>query len=209
MSDENKNCLLCGEKSEKKTPLLWECLRCGLLFKDPDLFWGEEQEKARYATHNNDVTDEGYLKYLNKLFSIVETRSGLVLDYGCGPEKGLEALVANSGYKNLIVESYDPMFFPEINMGKKYDLIFASECLEHFYKPAEELVKLKNLLKNSGELAVSTNFYKGQDLSKWWYLNDPTHVAFYSEKTFEFISNEYGFNISHSKDPHVILKPSA
>lgn len=208
MSDENKNCLLCGDESSKKTSLLWECLRCGLLFKNPDQFWGLEKEKARYLTHNNDVNNESYLKYLDKLFSKMNALEGDILDFGCGPEKGLESLVEKKGLRNLFVDSYDPIFFPKISKNKKYDFVYASETLEHFYQPTVEIENILNLLKPGGVWAVGTNLSDNENLEKWWYTNDPTHVAFYNQKTFSYISNKYQLEIIHFKSPHIILKSS-
>ena len=39
-----------------------------------------------------------------------------------------------------------------------------------------------------------TGIYRDNiDFSKWWYKNDLTHVFIYSEKTFEWIKKEFGF----------------
>lgn len=205
MSDENKNCLLCGATSEKKTTLLWECLRCGLLFKNPDSFSSFIEEKARYLTHNNDLHDEGYLKYLSKLWAEIPKPEGDVLDFGCGPSKGLEALAQKQNIKNISVDSYDPIFFKNVNFEKKYDIVYASECLEHFYNPKKDLRLLFSFLKPGGVLAISTVFSDGVDLKSWWYLKDHTHVVFYSSKTFDWIRREFSFKTLFIKSPHIIL----
>jgi 2-polyprenyl-3-methyl-5-hydroxy-6-metoxy-1,4-benzoquinol methylase len=206
MLDENKNCLLCGELSLKKTNLLWECLTCGLLFKDPETFMALSEEKSRYLTHNNDVNDSGYLSYLERLFELVSDRKGKVLDFGCGPTQGLKALVEKRNYQSFEVDSYDPIFFPELNLKKKYDIVFASECVEHAYHPAKTFELLKKLIKKEGVLALSTAMSDGQNLETWWYKNDPSHVVFFSEKTIKHISTVYHFEIILFKSPHVLLK---
>lgn len=39
-----------------------------------------------------------------------------------------------------------------------------------------------------------TDVYRNQlAFSDWYYKNDPTHVFIYTEKTLEFIKNEFGF----------------
>lgn len=206
MTRDIKNCLLCAYESYSHENFYWKCSNCELIFKDPSVFVSLEKEKARYATHNNSVEDEGYLSYLNRLFSLSEFKEGLALDYGCGPTKGLEALVKNKNLDKVQVESYDPLFFPIDLKHKKYDLIFASECLEHFHKPDEEVKKILNLLKSKGSLLISTELYDGKDFKNWWYLNDPTHVVFYSKKTFQWMIDFYGLSLVFLKSPHISLE---
>ncbi len=214
MNDENKNCLLCGATSEKKTSLLWECLRCGLLFKNPGLFLEFKDEKARYQTHNNDLSDQSYLGYLNKLWKKIPNPQGEVLDFGCGPSKGLEALVGQSTGKNLEkqtglkinVDSYDPIFFKDVDFKKKYDVVYASECLEHAFDPQKTFEVLVSFLKPGGVLAISTVLSDGVDLNSWWYLKDSTHVVFYARKTFERVEQEFGLKLMHLQSPHIVFK---
>ncbi|MGH1468384.1 MAG: methyltransferase domain-containing protein [Bdellovibrionales bacterium] len=206
MTEEKKNCLLCGAASKKETGLLYECLRCGLLFKDPSNFWSLTKEKARYLTHNNDVENLGYLGYLNKLLSKMGALTGEVLDFGCGPEKGLEALIKHNKFMDVKVDSYDPIFFPNLLPDKKYDYIYASECFEHFYNPQQEIEKVLSLLKSGGCIGVATNLSDEEDLENWWYTNDPTHVVFYSKKVFQFLAKKYHLEILHIESPHIILK---
>ncbi len=208
MADENKNCLLCGATSKKKTKLLWECLRCRLLFKDPAGFSDFTQEKERYLTHNNDVEDTGYIKYLGKLWGRIPKPKGKVLDYGCGHSKGLEYLVQKNKTKDIKVDSYDPIFFPEGIEEDSYDIIYASESFEHFYKPKEEIENILQLLKTGGRLAVSTVLSDGVDLKSWWYLNDHTHVVFYSTETFKWIGREYSLEVLFQESPHSLFVKS-
>lgn len=203
-----KNCLLCGSKTHIYEDSYYKCSNCNLIFKDPHLFVSLEKEKARYLTHNNSPEDQGYLKYLNKLFSCVDVHEGKILDYGCGPTKGLEALVKSKNLSKLEVESYDPIFFPEKNSEKnqKYDFIFASECFEHFYDPKKEIENILKLLNSKGSLLISTELSDGKSFKNWWYLKDPTHVVFYSLKTFKWLADRYNLDVLLLKSPHIVLK---
>ena len=205
MNVDIKNCLLCACESHKFENFYWKCSNCALVFKDPSVFVSFEKEKARYETHNNDLRDQGYLKYLDKLFSLRDHNEGVVLDYGCGPTKGLEALVEKQNLKKITVESYDPIFFPMENI-KKYDLVFASECFEHFYNPQEEIEKIFKLLNLKGTLLVSTELYDGKNFKNWWYLKDPTHVVFYSEQTFQWLAETYNLDLLFLQNPHIGLR---
>lgn len=205
MNVDIKNCLLCACEAYKFENFYWKCSNCKLVFKDPSAFVSFETEKARYETHNNDLEDQGYLGYLDKLFSLRDHIKGEVLDYGCGPTKGLQSLIEKQSLKKFNIESYDPIFFP-IEITKKYDLIFASECFEHFYKPKEEIEKVLKCLKSKGTVLISTELYDGKNFKTWWYLNDPTHVVFYSEYTFRWIADFYKLDVLFLKSPHIGLK---
>ena len=53
---------------------------------------------------------------------------------------------------------------------------------------------MKKLLKDNGTLYLMTGIYRQNiDFSKWWYKNDLTHVFIYTERTFEWIKKEFGF----------------
>jgi 2-polyprenyl-3-methyl-5-hydroxy-6-metoxy-1,4-benzoquinol methylase len=200
------DCLLCSAKSITFEDSFWKCLNCDLIFKDPKDFPSFESEKARYETHNNDALDPAYLKYLDRLFSLTDLKSGSILDYGCGPSKGLAALVKTKALNEISVESYDPIFFKQADLNKKYDLVFASESFEHFFDPKVEVKKVLDLLAPQGKLAVSTEFHDGKVMSEWWYARDPTHVVFYGLKTFEFLAEKYSLEILCLKNPHLICK---
>ena len=206
---DTQNCLLCESEAVSYQDFYWKCPTCGLVFKSPETFPEYMEEKQRYLTHNNDVNDLGYLNYLSKAFDLADVKKGRFLDYGCGPTQGLNVLVEHKKFESIQVDSYDPIFFP-MDFSKKqpsraYDLVFASESFEHFYKPQKEISKIVDLLKVGGCLVVSTGFYEEQDLKAWWYAKDPTHVVFYSKQTFEWVSSKYDLKIKYLKSPYVIF----
>ena len=51
------------------------------------------------------------------------------------------------------------------------------------------------MLKKSSKLYLMTELYnEGIDFARWYYKNDPTHVFFYSQETFDWIKKEFGFS---------------
>jgi hypothetical protein len=47
------------------------------------------------------------------------------------------------------------------------------------------------MLEDNGILAIMTSFLSNiEDFENWYYRRDPTHVVFYSEKTFEVIADQ-------------------
>ena len=94
------------------------------------------------------------------------------------------------------VDLYDPFFFPNQDIfTKQYDFITCTETVEHFFNPCEEFKTLDKLLLPGGWLGVMTDFITTEDaFDRWYYRRDPTHVVFYSEKTFEVIADQRGWN---------------
>ncbi|MCK5738287.1 class I SAM-dependent methyltransferase [bacterium] len=172
------------------------CPRCGCAFMDSHFLPDPEEEKARYLTHNNSMEDAGYVKMLSRIVDLAKQwvpRSSNVLDYGCGFAPVLVELLRLAGFS---AEGYDPFFFPLELKKEKFDLVTSVEAFEHFASPAREISRIIELLDTQGYLIIQTNLLTDEmDFSKWWYVNDLTHVFFYSLKTFEWIARTYGFKI--------------
>jgi cyclopropane fatty-acyl-phospholipid synthase-like methyltransferase len=114
------------------------------------------------------------------------------LDFGAGTNSVIVKLLKDKKYN--IVE-YDPFFsnHPEV-LEKQYDYITCCEVIEHFHHPFEEFKKLYQLLKPGGKLICMTDFFsETQNFDTWYYKTDPTHVFFYTKKTFEWIRRTFGF----------------
>lgn len=174
----------------------YRCLTCELVFKSASEHISIENEKIRYEQHNNDVTDQRYLNYLKQLWDCgPKGRYKSILDYGCGPSKGLEALLAGE-----CVESFDPIFYP-INLElNSFDLVFCCEVVEHFNSPRHSWRQLVGLVSSGGILLVRTETYKKENFENWYYKDDPTHVCFYNSKTLEWIAQEFGLKLLDSFD---------
>ncbi|HDR52142.1 MAG TPA: class I SAM-dependent methyltransferase [Mariniphaga anaerophila] len=181
------------------------CENCKLVFEEKSNQPSRDEEKERYLEHDNGIQYEGYVNHLNQAIKpalkyLQPDFRGL--DYGCGPVPTLNILVEQEGFA---CEFYDPIFFPEYPMGT-FDFIFATECFEHFFRPEHELQKLENLIKPGGILVVMTQLWKDTAKFKGWrYAHDPTHVVFYHENTFRFMSTHYGYNILEIKKDRVVI----
>lgn len=163
-----------------------------------EYFPDNEKEFERYKKHNNSPEDQGYVEYLANFIRDAEIDRMVnikqSLDFGCGPGPVLKVLLNKLG---IGVDVYDPYFFPEKTfINKKYDLITCTEVLEHLQNPLETLVLLASLLKENGILAIKTLFHSTCDhFHNWWYRSDPTHICFYSPKTFVWIEKNMDFAI--------------
>lgn len=208
MSSKDEECRLCKNKETKVSSHFIFCPQCHLYLKNSKDFMSLEKENERYLQHNNDVTDVNYLTYLSKLFSYLpKDLQGPVLDFGCGPTKGVEALVEKEKL-NIEVHSYDPIYFPTgISEGFKYNKIYASECFEHFLNPAKTIGFIAGLQESGGVLAIRTELYtlsKGP-LEKWWYFNDPAHVCFYTEESIGWLAERFNYQVKTLDSPHIVL----
>jgi cyclopropane fatty-acyl-phospholipid synthase-like methyltransferase len=211
------NCPLCKSDSvsnfsnvNEKT--YYRCNACSLIFLDEKFFLSGNEEKLRYASHNNDTNDERYIKHLSKLTDklIPYLKQGNVgLDYGCGEGKPISFILGKDGY---VVDNYDLFFYNDKELlKKKYDFITCTETAEHFHNPAEEFDLLDSMLKPDSRLAIMTNLYSNDiKFDEWWYHRDPTHVCFYSITTFKWIAKKYNWEILiyDSTDNIIIFKKS-
>ncbi len=183
----------------------FKCNNCDLVFLDPLHYLEFSMEKFRYDMHQNSLEDKGYVDFLNCVIEptlefIIDGDEGL--DYGCGPNPVLAKLLDNLGYTCLY---YDPIFFPRLE-EREYDFIFATECFEHFYSPAKDLKKINKMLKSGGILAIMTELNDdSKDFRNWYYINDPTHVCFYSQKTISYICREFEMEVLYSDNHRVVV----
>lgn len=175
----------------------WECSQCRFVFLDPQQRITEEAEIEVYKKHRNSLSDAGYVDFLNRLAKPVlqklEPRSH-GLDFGSGPGPTLNILFEREGHS---VDLYDPFFHPDERVfQKKYDFITSSEVFEHLFNPLKVIEKLATLLKPNGIIGIMTEFRSlAKGFEQWWYLRDPSHVCFYSEKTLEWIANHKGWQL--------------
>ncbi|MFW6259705.1 MAG: class I SAM-dependent methyltransferase [Tangfeifania sp.] len=204
-------CPLCHNESKQprvegpRKQFFHLCVNCSLVFKGKSKHPDRNEEKERYLEHENSIHQKGYVKHLNQavkpaLKYLVPGLRGL--DYGCGPVPTLNQLLENRGFN---CEFYDPIFFPEPPPGN-LGFIFATECFEHFFRPADELQKINGLLEPDGILVVMTQLWKDSTkFKRWRYASDPTHVVFYHEQTIRFIAAHFGFNILEIQKEKVII----
>ena len=185
------------------------CQNCQLIFMERQFLPDRTTEKKRYTAHQNGPQDDGYVRFLNQAITpalpFLNT-SMRGLDYGCGPTPTLGGLLYLHG---LNCDNFDPFFYPEFP-EKRFDYIFATEVVEHFFQPGQELERINKLLVPGGILTIMTEPWKTlQGFTEWHYAKDFTHACFYHAKTIEFICNEYGFEKLNRDDYRVsVLKKS-
>jgi len=157
-----------------------------------------EEESRRYKRHNNSRECHGYVDFLTPvlnevLLNIPAPARGI--DYGCGPGPVLAELLIEAGYE---MEVYDPFFKPEFShfQNNSFDFVSCTEAAEHFFKPSEEFGRIFSLLKPQGMLILMTElFTEDKELKDWYYAKDPTHVAFFSKESLDWLAKKYDCKI--------------
>ncbi len=183
-----------------------------MIFVPPNFFVTRQEEVDRYLEHENNLENEGYVAMFENAIGHVNRSCSNIrwaLDYGCGYEPVLKTLLEKHGYATDI---YDENFFPNKNLRQNYDLIISTETFEHFKCPRKELDYIASLLAPSGYLAVMTQLYsyKNKTTSKelfgnWYYKRDPTHIVFYSDRTFDWIAEHYKLKVVFTNNKNFFI----
>ena len=179
------------------------CGTCWLIFVEEAHLPAPAAERERYARHRNGPEDAGYVAFLRQAVGPARRflQPGLRgLDYGCGPAPTLCRLLAAEGWA---CANYDPFFFPEWP-AEAFDFLFATEVVEHFFRPAAEWPRMLSLLKPGGVLTVMTAPWENlESFRNWGYASDETHVVFYHRRTWDWISAACGLVPLDRSNPRV------
>ena len=187
------------------------CGTCALVFVPAAEHLDPVAEKAQYDLHENALDDPGYRRFLGRLASPVLARlrpGAQGLDVGCGPAPLLARMLGEGG---VTMRVYDPYYRPDETVwAQRYDLVTASEVVEHFRTPAADFARLFAAVRPGGLLAIMTK--RPRDLAafaRWHYILDPTHVAFYGEATFGWLARRHGAALEIAGDDVVVFTTGA
>ena len=167
-----------------------QCACCDLVFVPPAALLSAADEKAYYDLHDNHADDPGYRRFLERLFRPLNDRltpNAKGLDFGCGPGPTLSKMFEDAGHT---VALYDPYYAPGAAvLAHTYDFITLSEVAEHLAAPGLELDRLWASVAPGGWLGIMTKRVLGPDAFKTWhYITEPTHICFFSEATFQWLT---------------------
>lgn len=194
-------CPLCRETScshlfNDRRRDYYECSSCRLIHVPHVYFASQSQQKQRYDLHRNSIDDAGYVSHLMRIVTplvsaLAKGTSGL--DYGSGPNPVLSALLSEKGF---LMSQYDVFYAPERGVREnKYDFVVSAETVEHFENPFDEWHRIINLVP-CGMVAIMTKMVSDLEaFKKWRYINDITHVCFYSRDTFKWIGRKFGIPV--------------
>jgi hypothetical protein len=207
-------CKICNQNTQKFKNIslkkeYYHCINCECIFLDELFFVSPTKEKSQYDQHNNSLEDKGYVKmfedFLDFFWEDIKDTTHLALDFGSGPGPVLETLIQK---RDVSCDIYDKFYQPlKIYENKKYDLITSTEVFEHLKNPKETLEFFKNHLNKNGHIALMTLFHSNdkEEFLNWWYPRDPTHITFFTPKTFEVLASSCGLKVVKTDKKRVIL----
>ena len=210
---EGLKCHICGSGTESFIDeasgiLYYQCDNCDTIFKSPEIYQSIAQQKSRYDLHNNDENDEGYRAYYQRFLDFVLPHTSDVkkaLDFGCGRSTLLANMLKSL---NIDTDVYDPIYHPDTAYEeKKYELIVSTEVFEHLHDPKAVFTSLSACLNSNGYLAIQTQFHP-KDVAlfkKWYYHKDPTHIVFFTPKTFKCLASPLGLRFVAQNGKNMIL----
>jgi len=169
------------------------CKNCELIFTTADSYLTLAQERERYEMHDNTVTNNGYVRFLDTVAKMViecTPPEGSVLDFGSGKNAVLETIISRQ-CNEVQCESYDPQFDRLINFSeKKYDTIVLCEVIEHIRDLQGELECISSILKANGKVIIRTQKYSSlEKFANWWYRQDTTHINFFNDLSLSFAAS--------------------
>jgi len=184
------------------------CHDCWLVHVPKEFHLSHEKEKRRYDLHNNASGDEGYRKFLSKLINPLAERlekGSEGLDYGSGPVPVLAEMLSEKGFK---IALYDPYYAVDKGvLARKYDFLACCETIEHFADPGREWEQFLRIVKKGGWIGIMTQMIEtSSDFARWHYINDETHISFFSRKTFEWLGKKYGVEIFYQGSSVVLCR---
>ena len=184
------------------------------MFVPAEFHVSSDDERAEYDLHTNSPDDLGYRKFLSRLFDPIRARAAAGscgLDFG-GGEQTKSAIVdaALSLFEEVgyDMQIHDQFYAPDpATLHSEYDFVTASEVVEHFRKPAEELSKLWDCVRSGGLLGVMTKLVSGPEaFRRWHYKNDRTHVSFFSTSTWKWLAAEWQTDATFIGSDVVLLR---
>jgi len=206
------SCPLCaenrvGEYAKDRDRIYLQCTNCRLVFVPVIYHISSNDEKARYDLHQNNLHDDGYRKFLQRIVKPVTLHlqpQAKGLDFGSGPGPTLSLLFAELGYS---MDLYDCFYAKnEIVWRKHYDFITATEVVEHLKHPYQELKRLFSILNIASPLAIMTKLITPQiNFGKWSYKNDKTHISFFCKDTFKWLANKLHARLIFMENDIIIL----
>ena len=209
---DQPRCPLCGGEHpeaffEDLRRTYLRCLYCKLVFV-PKYFWlSREDERMVYDLHENSPQNQGYRQFLSRLSEpllekLAAEQEGL--DFGCGPGPTLSVLLEEHGQH---VDLYDPIYYNDPSVfDKKYDFICATEVVEHLGDPDKEFEVLFKLLKTGGWFGIMTKLViHERAFSQWHYIQDMTHICFYSRSTFEYLAKRFNAQLEFVGSDVILL----
>lgn len=175
-----------------------------------------DAEEFDYFEHRSGATAHDERRVREYIISEVDVKKGLVLDVGAGSawvaekftRKGFEVVSMDISLKNLIKAkekvpgtlhscvSSDAFKLPY--KDGSFDLVIASEVIEHVYDPEGFVKELSRVLKKGGQLIITTPYKEKLQYSLCIHCNQPTPLHAHIHSFDENILTSFFRSVEHS-----------
>lgn len=95
-------------------------------------------------------------------------------------------------FESIAVESYAAS-------GRKADMIYTSEVIEHVHNPDSFVGALAGILNKGGVLYLTTpdggHFRVPRDFTQWYAVTPPEHIVYFTRKGIRLLLEKHGFRI--------------
>lgn len=164
---------------------------------------------------NSTVDAQRMVGYAKKLLGPIKEGQAKALDIGAGYgffsraalEQGFQVIAVNpASAENRIFKQLNgfepiPLFFEAVDFGRqRFDLVILSQVLEHLLDPFQVLVKVRNLIKPEGVIAIAVPNVDAILIkilrSRSSFLGLPGHIIHFSRKGLSAILQRAGFDVN-------------
>ena len=212
-------CKICKSENEsvfsakimgKYTIKYYHCSKCDFV-QTEDPYWLDEayDQPINQSDTGYMVRNLLYAKRLTILLYLLHGKNGKYLDYAGGYGVFVRVM-RDIGFDFYWDDKYTQNLFAsgfEKTVDDKYEAVTLFEVFEHFVDPMTEV---KSLFQLSDTIIFSTEPLPTPlpPPLEWWYygLEHGQHLALYSEKTFEYIAQEFGANYYRIGSLHILTK---
>lgn len=189
----------------------WHCPNCQLIHVPQRFLLNTTAEKAIYDLHENNPDDPGYKTFLSRLFTPLTAQlpaASQGLDFGCGPSPVLAEMFREAGFDCVTFDIYYDN--QPARLQQQYDFIASTEVVEHLAAPAKVFQQLLACLKPNALLGIMTQRWDSiERFKQWTYRNDPTHICFFHEQTFQWLAQKFGLQLTIYPRDVVIFQQSS
>jgi pseudouridine kinase len=157
--------------------------------------------------HRNDEQNRGYAAFLSGVIDRAFWYAGKprnALDWGSGPNPLAAELLARRGVETAV---WDPLFgSAQIPPKESFDLVLCIETAEHFAEPRRDFRELARTLRPGAWAFIHTHLAPEDDAEflKWWYIQDITHISFYSEKSLRILGDVVSLSFARVEENKLI-----
>ena len=214
------HCRMCrasGTQTIKRLPrhTLQRCRRCTIVFLDPfptpeatrTLYKQDTLKNATYYEANRAEDLISFKKRLRIMRGVLGPRTGRLLDYGCSTGNFMEIAHAQ-GYTVIGSELYKVStaicrrkgFTINKNIAKRsFDVIHASDIIEHVHDVKAYLAELRALLKPGGAVVISTPDFDNF-IARKTQVKPLEHLYYFTKATLADTLRTAGFRVRYIKN---------